>query len=325
MPRKFHRRRRTPPKPRSTPPGEHVPVLLDEVVSLLDPQPGQTIVDCTLGFAGHSSAILQKLGPTGLLIATDLDPDQLPRAREKLDTLDLPYRAAHSNFAGLPAIVFDAGVEAVDGILADLGMSSMQVDDAGRGFSYMRDGPLDMRMDRTRGRTAAELLNELSEEELAAAFADLGDEPAAEAIAAEIVATRADAPLETTFQLRALIDRAAPVTPLLGPGHGSVRKQVLLPTTRIFQTLRILVNRELANLAQLLRSIPLILKPGGTLAIISFHSGEDRLVKRHIREGLQSGFYSAGSDDPIRAGTLERDANPRARSAKLRWAKRMDA
>lgn len=321
MARKYHRKRRPPRKDRSTPAGEHLPVMLSEVLAVLNPQPGQTMVDCTLGFAGHACELLRRVGPTGLLVATDLDPDNLPRATEKLRAVGNPFHTHHGNFAGLPAVLMAAGVERVDAVLADLGMSSMQVDAAERGFSFMRDGPLDMRMDPTRGRTAAELLNTLTAEELAAAFRDLGDEPEAEKIAAAIVAQRETKPLERTQELRELIDRAAPVTPLLGPGHGPIRKQVMLPTTRVFQALRILVNRELANLTQLLRVLPAILKPGGVAGIISFHSGEDRLVKTAFRDGLRTGIYSAASDDPIRPSEQEKLDNPRARSAKLRWAK----
>jgi len=321
MARKYHRKRRPPRKDRSTPAGEHRPVMLAEVLAVLNPQPGQVVIDCTLGFAGHSCELLQRVGPTGLLVATDLDPDNLPRAREKLQAVGHPFHAHQGNFAGLPAVLAAAGVERVDAVLADLGMSSMQVDDAERGFSFMRDGPLDMRMDRTRGRTAAELLNTLSAEELAAAFRDLGDEPEAEKIAAAIEEQRATAPLQRTTELRELIERAAPVTPLLGPGHGPIRKQVMLPTTRVFQALRILVNRELANLTQLLRVLPAILKPGGVAGIISFHSGEDRLVKTTFRDGVRAGIYSAASDDPVRPSEQEKLDNPRARSAKLRWAR----
>ena len=320
MARKYHRRRRTPRRDRSTPEGEHLPVLLAEVLDVLKPQPGQTILDGTLGFAGHSTEVLKLLGPTGLLIATDLDPDQLPRARANLEELGLPFHVAHSNFAGLQHVLASAGVERVDGVLADLGMSSMQVDDADRGFSFMRDGPLDMRMDRTRGTTAAELLATMTAEELTAAFTELGDEPQAAEIAEAIVEQRETTPLLRTTELRALIEAAAPVTPMLGPGYGPVRKQIMLPTTRVFQALRMMVNRELANLQQLLRVLPGVLKPGGTAAIISFHSGEDRLVKAAFRDGLRAGIYCAASEKAIRPSEQEKLGNPRARSAKLRWA-----
>jgi 16S rRNA (cytosine1402-N4)-methyltransferase len=201
-------------------------------------------------------------------------------------------------------------------------MSSMQVDDPARGFSFLRDGPLDMRMDRSRGKTAAELLNTLSQADLAAAFRDLGDEPEAEAIAAAIVAERTKAPFERTTQLRAVVEQAAPVKVVRSPGRGPARKQQLLPATRVFQALRILVNRELANLQSLLRTLPAVLAPGGGAAIISFHSGEDRLVKAALREGIQTGVYSAAADDPVRPPEAEKLANPRSRSAKVRWCRR---
>jgi 16S rRNA (cytosine1402-N4)-methyltransferase len=186
----------------------------------------------------------------------------------------------------------------------------------------MRDGPLDMRMDRTRGKTAAELLNELSEEELTACFRDLGDEPRADSIAAAIVDQRKAKPIERTKELRELIDRAAPVQLMRGPGAPPERKQLLAPATRVFQALRILVNRELANLEHLLRILPSLLKPGGVAAIISFHSGEDRLVKVAFRAGLRTGVYQVVSEDAIRPAFEERRANPRSRSAKLRWARK---
>ncbi len=211
-------------------------------------------------------------------------------------------------------------------LLVDLGMSSMQVDDAGRGFSYMRDGPLDMRMDRSRGQTAAQLLLTLSHDELAKAFRELGDEPDADKIAAGIVSARTHAPIQTTKQLAKLVREAAPVKvnvhPL--PGQPKPWQQKVRPTARVFQALRILVNRELASLQELLRVLPFCLKPGGRAAIISFHSGEDRLVKTAFKEGARSGVYVAVSDDPTRASFEERGINPRSRSAKLRWARRSD-
>jgi 16S rRNA (cytosine1402-N4)-methyltransferase len=307
---------------RSTASGAHRPVLLAEVLAALDPKPGQVVVDCTLGFAGHSVELMKRVAPDGLLIALDLDPGNIEPGRQKLEATGGLFSLHHVNFAGLANVLAAEGVTQVDGLLADLGMSSMQVDDRGRGFSFMRDGPLDMRMDPTRGRTAAELLNTLSAEELAACFRDLGDEPRAEEIAAAVVEQRETEPLERTTQLRELVDRAAPVHILRGPGAPPERKQKLAPATRVFQSLRILVNRELANLTHLLRMLPTLLKPGGVAAIISFHSGEDRLVKAAFRDGLRAGIYEATSDDPIRPGTEERTANPRSRSAKLRWARR---
>lgn len=309
---------------RSTAPGSHTPVLLAEVLAVLDPQPGQVIVDTTLGFAGHAGELLRRIAPEGLLIATDLDAANLEPARAKLEASGGLFALHHANFAGLAAILAREGVQQVDGVLADLGMSSMQVDDRSRGFSFMRDGPLDMRMDRSRGRTAAEWLQILTADELTACLRNGGDEPHAEAIAAAIVQQRTIQPFERTQQLRELIERVAPVRIDRSPGAPPERKQRLAPVARVFQALRILTNRELANLQHLLRLLPTILKPGGVAAIISFHSGEDRLVKAAFRTGLRAGVYAAISDTPIRPTLEERIANPRARSAKLRWARRAE-
>ena len=307
---------------RSTAAGEHRPVLLEEVLAVLNPQPGQAIVDCTLGFGGHAVEFLKRVAPDGLLIATDLDPANIEPARVKLEEFGGLFSLHHSNFAGLPHILAAEGAAGVDGLLADLGMSSMQVDDRGRGFSFMRDGPLEMRLDPTRGRTAAELLQSLPVEELEACFRDLGDEPQARTIADAIVEARKEKPITTTRELRELIEHAAPVRIDRTPRAPSERRQKLAPLTRVFQALRILVNRELANLQQLLRVLPDLLKPGGTAAIISFHSGEDRLVKVAFRDGLRAGIYEAVSDEPIRPTFEDRRANPRSRSAKLRWARK---
>ena len=309
---------------RSTPQGAHRPILLDEVFAALDPKPGEAVVDCTIGYAGHAAELLRRIGPTGKLIAFDLDPANLPPAREKLAAVSPNFELHHGNFAGFPAALAAAGLDGCDGLLADLGMSSMQVDDAGRGFSFMRDGPLDMRMDLTRGRTAAELLNTLPAEDLAAAFRDLGDEPEADKIAAVIVRRRATKPLERTRELMELVMEAAPVRVNPNPmkGEPTPRQQQIRPTARVFQALRILVNRELANLQELLRVLPWCLRPGGRAAVISFHSGEDRLVKAAFKEGQRTGIYERISEEPVRPSFGERTDNPRARSAKLRWAVR---
>lgn len=310
--------------PRSTPQGEHRPVLLDEVLRALAPQPGEVVADCTLGWAGHAVELLRRVGPTGRLIGLDLDGDNLPRAQERLAEVGHPFTLRHTTFAALPTVLGEEGVPQIDVILADLGMSSMQVDDAERGFSYARDGPLDMRMDRSRGRTAAEVLATIGVEELAAALRDLGDELQPERVAAAIVAARQGGGLQRTGDL------ARVVLGVYQPGKGDERwrprqspgKWKSHPAARTFQALRILVNRELAGLEQLLRMAPLCLRPGGRIGVISFHSGEDRLVKSAFRTGEQSGVYSHISDEPIRASEQEKRENPRSRSAKLRWARR---
>ena len=305
---------------RSTPPGEHRPVLLDEVLAALAPAKGAVVVDCTVGGAGHSTELLRRVGSSGRLIALDLDPDNLPRARERLTAIGFPFGLHHSNFAALPTVLAAEGVEAVDAVLADLGMSSMQVDDAERGFSYSRDGPLDMRMDRTRGRPAADILATISQEELARALREWGDEPEADRVAELLVkAGRAGALKRTVDVARVLLEAAGKKGWRLHPAAG---KWNLHPAARTFQALRILVNRELANLEHLLRVLPGVLRLGGRAAIISFHSGEDRLVKAAFRAGFAGGVYDAISAEPIRPGFAERTANPRSRSAKLRWARR---
>ncbi len=310
-------------KRRSTPAGSHRPVLLAEVLETLALRPGAVVVDCTTGWAGHSRELLRAVQPDGRLVSLDLDPENLAKARDLLAPLGDGFTLVHRNFAALDTVLAELGIPAVDGVLADLGMSSMQVDDAERGFSYSRDGPLDMRMDRTRGRTAAQLLATLPQEEIARALADLGDEPQAEKIAAALVVRRETAPLTRTKELAEFL-----VTVVQGSTPHRLRqgqtKWQTHPAARTFQALRILVNRELANLDQLLRVLPVILKPGGVAAVISFHSGEDRRIKAAFRDGKARGVYAACAEDPIRPGFIEKIDNPRSRSAKLRWARRAD-
>ncbi|MDB5297467.1 MAG: rsmH 2 [Phycisphaerales bacterium] len=309
----------------------HIPVLLAPVLDALDPQPGQTVVDCTTGLGGHASALLERVSPGGRVIGIDFDPANLAVARGRLDavadrlsakrgTAADGFPAArfylfHNNFAALPTVLTEAGAGRVDGVLADVGVASTQIDDASRGFSYRRPGPLDMRMDPTRGRPASALVNQLPERELAAALLELGDETDAPQIAKLIVERRKRKPIETTEQLTAIVCEARDFT--LARAAGAK----LHPAARTFQALRILVNRELANLDRLLAVLPACLKPGGVAAIISFHSGEDRRVKDAFRTGLRAGLYAEVSPDPIVADDVEQRANPRARSAKLRWAR----
>jgi len=306
-------------KRRSTPHGEHRPVLLNEVLETLDPRPGMIVVDCTVGWAGHGAEILLRIGPSGLLIGLDMDAENLPKARERLEPIGHPFHLHHSNFAGLQQVLATHGLTRVDAILADLGMSSMQVDDPDRGFSYSRDGALDMRMDRSRGQTAAQLLATISKAELIEHLVDLGDEPDADTIASAIVAARKSQPITTTTALAQIILAATKKKNWrLQPTKG---KWETHPAARLFQTLRILVNRELGNLEHLLRILPATLLPGGRAAIISFHSGEDRRVKAAFRQGLETGVHAAVAEHPMRPTLQERTTNPRSRSAKLRWAR----
>ena len=285
----------------------HVPVLLQEVLAALKPRKGKTIVDCTVGLGGHSAELLKK---KARVIGLDLDPANLERAREALEAAGGDFSLHHSNFAGLPTIL--AG-EKADGILADLGVASPHIDDPKRGFSYRKPGPLDMRMDPTRGVPAGALLDRMSEEEIAAAILELGDEESAPAIARLIVERR---PVRSTQELSAIVCEARDFTMQRAAGAK------LHPAARTFQAIRMLVNRELPNLERLFAVIPDCLVPGGVAAIISFHSGEDRRVKQAFRDGLRARLYDQAADDPIQATPEERRVNPRAAAAKLRWARR---
>ena len=295
----------------------HIPVLLNHVLSVLNPRPGQTIVDCTLGLGGHSAAILERIKPDGRLIAIDFDPMNIDAAIPRLEKVRGRFDLFHNNFAALPIVIALAEVEGgrVDAVLADIGVASTQIDDPARGFSYRRPGPLDMRMDPTRGQPASVLLGRLTEKELAAAMLEYGDEEDAAQIARLIVERRAVSSIETTQDLMAIVCAARDFTIERAAGAK------LHPAARTFQALRILVNREMANLDRLLTVLPSVLKPGGVAAIISFHSGEDRRVKTAFRRGERDGIYAEISEEPMIAGSEEIGRNPRARSAKLRWAR----
>lgn len=299
--------------PRDT---RHVPVLLAEVLRTVAPQPGHAVVDCTVGLGGHAAALLERVAPGGRLIGIDFDPANLALAREKLDGVGGRFDLFHDNFAALPTVLATAGTPRVDAILADLGVSSPHLDDPARGFSFKRAGPLDMRMDPSRGRPAAELVNRLTERQLSDAILELGDETDAPRIAQLIVRRRAEGPITTTDELCAIVCEARDFT--LDRAAGAK----LHPATRTFQALRILVNRELANLDRLLAVLPDCLAPGGVAAIISFHSGEDRRVKAAFRAGFERGAYSEIAPSPVVAGEAEQRVNARSRSAKLRWARR---
>jgi 16S rRNA (cytosine1402-N4)-methyltransferase len=310
---------------RSTPQGEHVPVLLADILEVLNPQPGETIFDGTIGWAGHAAALLERVKSTGRLIGTDFDPLNLEKARSRLTEVACPFQLHHGNYAGIQQILGQEGIAGVDMLLVDLGMSSMQVDDPERGFSYVRDGPLDMRMDPTRSQTAAELLANISKSDLIKALAEIGDEPNAHAIAKAVIQARLHEPIQRTLQLSRIIGEAVDQPIERGKGwrlRANDKKWQTHPAARTFQVLRILVNRELANLEHLLRILPSVLNPGGRAAIISFHSGEDRRVKQAFKAGLADGAYADISAEPIRAKFDEQRRNPRSRSAKLRWAKR---
>lgn len=302
----------------------HLPVLFDQVLEVIDPRPGQVIVDCTLGLGGHSAAMLERIKPNGRLIGIDLDPANIRMARGRLEKTKgksgVRFDLFHTNFAAIDSVIAEAGVVGgkVDAVLADIGVASTQIDDPARGFSYRRPGPLDMRMDTTKGEPASVLLARLSERELAEALVEYGDEEDAEAIARLVVERRAVKAIETTEELMAIVCEARDFTIERGAGAK------LHPAARTFQALRIMVNRELANLDRLLAVLPQVLKPGGVAAIISFHSGEDRRVKHAFMKGFREGVYARESRDPLVATEEEVKYNARSRSAKLRWVKLAD-
>lgn len=304
---------------------EHRPVLLEEVVEALQLKTGGNYVDATFGRGGHAAAILQNLGNDGHLIAIDKDPQAVAAARKKFEG-DKRFAIHHGSFAELGSVVQELGlVGQIDGILLDLGVSSPQLDDAARGFSFLRDGPLDMRMNTSRGPSAAEWLAMAGEAEIARVLRDLGEERFSKRIARAIVRARQEAPIDTTGRLAAVISAAIPT-----------RERDKHPATRSFQAIRIYINRELEDLQDCLGQVIDVLRVGGRLAVISFHSLEDRIVKNFMRKEARGDDFpedfpvTADQLKPrlrlvgkaIRAGEAEVDANPRARSAVLRVAEK---
>jgi 16S rRNA (cytosine1402-N4)-methyltransferase len=303
-----------------TPAGTHRPIMVAEILEVLALQPGQTAVDCTLGYGGHAREMLAKVTPGGRLIGLDVDPIEQPKTIARLRALgfgDDIFTPVRSNFAGLPKVLAELGLPGVDAILADLGVSSMQIDDPARGFTFKADGPLDLRLNPSRPPSAAEWLARVSEADLAAVLTENADEPKAALLARELVARRADTPFTRTRQLA---DAIRDILRLPKPARGEEADDTAV--RRVFQALRIAVNDEFGVLDLFLRYLPYALKPGGRVAILTFHSGEDRRVKHAFKAGQRDGLYSAVSEDVIRAGAEELRANPRSSSAKLRWAVR---
>ena len=295
-----------------TPAGSHRPIMVAEILDVLAPQPGDIAVDCTLGFGGHAQEILPRLLPGGRLLGLDADPIELPKTEARLRSLGFGsdvFTAHRSNFAGLSKVLASAGLSGADIVLADLGVSSMQLDDPARGFSLKEEGPVDMRMNPLRGEPVSALLQKTSVDKLATLLADNADEPFAKAIAAAIAGRTFRSTIALAAAIRAAVPRAK-------------EEECELSVRRVFQALRIAVNDEFAALDQFLRFLPDSLNPGGRVAILTFHSGEDRRVKKAFAAGLRAGHYSTIAEDVIRASPAERYANPRSTSAKLRWARR---
>jgi 16S rRNA (cytosine1402-N4)-methyltransferase len=292
--------------------------LLNEVLETLDPRPGQVFVDCTLGRGGHAAAVAERLGPAGLLIACDVDPRNLEFARQRLAGASCPIRFFHANFAELPEVLEAVAVPAVDGILADLGLSTNQLFDPHYGLSFAQPMALDMRIDPRLPRTAADLVNSMREDDLANVLYELAQERYSRRIARKIGEARRLSPITTTDRLAGLVRSAVPS----GAGaHG--KRERIDPATRTFLALRIAVNQELDNLAALLKQAPAKLsQPGGRVGIISFQSTEDRLVKQAFRSAEQAGVLKLITKKPLSPAPEELAANPRSRSAKLRVAER---
>ncbi len=304
----------------STPAGMHRSIMVDEILDFLQIQPGQKGMDATLGYGGHTRRMLEQLQGQGHICALDVDPIEIVKTRERLERAGYGAQiltVLQENFADIDRIAAEHGP--FDFILADLGVSSMQIDDPDRGFSYKVEGPLDLRLNPEKGVSAAERLKELTQDELAGMLVENADEPFAAQIAAEVIRTlRRREPIQTTTQLKAVIERA-----LSGLPDNSEKKDLVKKTCqRTFQALRIDVNSEFEVLEAFLDKLPGALAPGGRVAILTFHSGEDRMVKKAFRQGKKQGVYSGISDEVLRPSAEECRQNGRARSTKMRWALR---
>ena len=297
-----------------TPAGMHRPIMVREVLSSLALRPGNVVVDCTLGFGGHACELLAAVQPGGRLLGVDADPIEFPKTEARLRALGAPQASIvlrRMNFSGVSRFLAEQAPEGVDALLADLGVSSMQLDDPVRGFSFKVDGPLDMRMNPNRGLSASALLSTLDVAELRAILVENSDEPNAEKIAERILYAHSKEPLETTLALVRVIRASL---------HGHASGDADLALRRVFQSLRIAVNEEFQSLEMFLKQLPYYMKKAGRITILTFHSGEDRRVKASFKKGFQDGLYSTISQDVVRPSAVELRTNPRSSSAKLRTA-----
>jgi 16S rRNA (cytosine1402-N4)-methyltransferase len=299
-----------------TPAGQHVPIMVSEIMEMLAPQPSERAVDCTLGHGGHASHLLKAVQPDGCLLALDQDPIEIAKTEARMRGLGFPADSLvvkRTNFAGLRKVLTEVGwTDGADVILADLGLSSMQIDNPARGFSFKEEGPLDMRMNPQKGQPASALLEKLDAEALATILSENADEPRAASLAKAL----AQRTFATTTAFARTIRSALP------PGMEDDEKQDTI--RRVFQALRIAVNEEFSVLDTWLRSLPDALRPGGRVAVLTFHSGEDRRVKRAFQEGYRTGIYAAISEEVVRPSPAEVRDNSRAAPAKLRWAVKGD-
>ena len=303
-----------------TPAGMHRPICVAEILALLQPQPGETGLDATLGFGGHSLELLARLLPGGHLFAVDVDPLELPRTEARLRALgftEAMLSVRRMNFSRIDGLLPEAG-GGFDVVLADLGVSSMQIDNPGRGFSFKQGGPLDLRLDPSTGQSASDLLLAVTRPALRDLLIDNADEPHALALAAALAGQYLQTTTELADKVRACVGLALPRR--LPEAERTIEVQKALQRT--FQALRITVNDEFAALDRFLALLPACLKPGGRVAILSFHSGEDRRVKKAFQMGERTGVYASVADAFIRPSFDEQRANPRSSSAKLRWAVR---
>jgi 16S rRNA (cytosine1402-N4)-methyltransferase len=290
----------------------HLPVLAEPVVRELNPQPGQVILDGTIGLGGHAALLLPRILPRGVYLGLDLDEQMLKRAAERLVGFGEAVRLFHANYAEFPEVLAQAGVPAVDHMLLDLGVNSAQLADPARGFSFDRDGPLDMRFDQSQQESALDLVNRLSERELSDVFYYNAQETQSRKIARRICQVRHSGRITSTAALARAVESA-----MGGESHGKIH-----PATRVFQALRVAVNKELENLRHFVARAADFLKPSGKLAVISFHSLEDGIVKQAFRAAKATGTLEELTKRPIVAEPVDREANPRSRSAKLRVAQR---
>jgi len=296
-----------------TPAGTHRPIMVTEILEVLKPQPGEVAVDCTLGYGGHARDILLKLEPGGRLIGLDVDPIELPKTEARLRALGFgpeTFVAHRSNFAGLPKILAAEELSGVDMVFADLGVSSMQLDDPSRGFSVKFTGPLDMRMNPQRGQPASAFLERINVDALAGVLEENADEPHARTLAEALAGHAFPTTTALANEVRHVLARRAIDDEL----DNSIR--------RVFQALRIAVNDEFSALDSFLRNLPTCLNLGGRVAILTFHSGEDRRVKKSFEAGLHNGLYADIATEVIRPTPAERHDNPRSTPAKLRWARK---
>ena len=301
----------------NTPAGMHISIMVKEIIDFLDIRPGQIGFDATLGYGGHTKAMLECLKGQGHIYATDVDPEESARTKKRLADLGFGEEMLTvklQNFCTIDEIAKEAG--GFDFILADLGVSSMQIDNPRRGFSFKVDGPLDLRLNQEAGISAAERLDTISREELAGMLDENSDEPYCEEIAKAITdEIRRGNRIDTTTRLREVIERTLSSLP------EKERKDTVKKTCqRVFQALRIDVNREFEVLYEFMEKLPGVLKPGGRVAILTFHSGEDKLVKKALKQGYKEGIYSDYAKDVIRPSAQECAQNGRARSTKMRWA-----